>query len=320
MTSSVKRSTSIVPVGIDPKGDVILVVVGTETRENSEAEQQQLLVSSSVLSFASKVMAAMFGPHFKEGQGLDSSNPPHILFPDDDPSAMTLICKLLHHQYYPDDEADLTHSLLVSLAIICNKYDCAAALQYASSFWIEPFVHLAPNKTHQELLGVTYLFDNPRMFNRVTKELLLKYEGPYINLETGFAFPCSLLPTLEAKRAVIRQCIHNRLQNLITSMVDIDSVCTGYTVRNYVSRMKSAGIWPMTSEGVYRLLDRLLDFPKRTTFYYRECPNCSNPHDHKFDDAVRDVRSEILNSVEGLCLDCINAGGRNSKVCRVKHS
>ena len=73
------------PTVMDPEGDVILVLgdVG-------------LQVSSKVLSVASPVFKAMFGPHFAEGQGQASSmKPRRIKLHDDDVEAMKVLCKYI---------------------------------------------------------------------------------------------------------------------------------------------------------------------------------------------------------------------------------
>ena len=68
---------------MDPEGDIILVLgdVG-------------LQVSSKVLSLASPVFKAMFGPHFAEGQGQASSTKiRRVKLHDDDVEAMKILCK-----------------------------------------------------------------------------------------------------------------------------------------------------------------------------------------------------------------------------------
>ncbi|OCL09897.1 hypothetical protein AOQ84DRAFT_375415 [Glonium stellatum] len=68
-------------------GDIILVV-GLELR--------RLRVHALILKNASKVFNAMFGPHFREGQGLGGACSKEIPLPDDDADALKLICSVIH--------------------------------------------------------------------------------------------------------------------------------------------------------------------------------------------------------------------------------
>ena len=80
-------------INIATEGDVIFVL-----------QQTRLRVSSVILSSASPVFKAMFGPNYAEGQGQRSAGEPReVPLFDDDLCAMARLCRLLHHQ--PDQEA-----------------------------------------------------------------------------------------------------------------------------------------------------------------------------------------------------------------------
>jgi hypothetical protein len=56
----------------------------------------KLSVSSIVLKDSSKVFAALLGPNFAEGQPAATSGLKEVTLADDDPSAMSDMCFLLH--------------------------------------------------------------------------------------------------------------------------------------------------------------------------------------------------------------------------------
>ena len=93
---------------IDPEGDVIFICGETE-----------LQVSSKVLSLASPVFNALFGPRFAEGQ-LTPSKPIRIDLHDDDAESMRLMCAVLH------DESPYAHGIglerIERLAVFTDKY------------------------------------------------------------------------------------------------------------------------------------------------------------------------------------------------------
>jgi hypothetical protein len=112
---------------IDPMGAVVLTCDGG-----------QLQVSSHVLALASPVFAAMFGPHFKEGNTLATSSSVDISLPDDDLTSMIVVCKVLHHKQetVPDDLLTQDATLTAKLTKLCDKYDVKSKLRPMVTFWI----------------------------------------------------------------------------------------------------------------------------------------------------------------------------------------
>jgi hypothetical protein len=100
---------------IDKRGDVILQV-------GADNNAVHLLVSSKVLSLASKVFEAMFNNDFAESQNLSSTSPREMPLPDDNPVQMTTICKLAHMQT-SDNPEKLDVADLANFAVLCDKYD-----------------------------------------------------------------------------------------------------------------------------------------------------------------------------------------------------
>lgn len=94
---------------IDPEGDVVLICGETEFQ-----------VSSKVLTLASPVFRALFGPSFAEGQP-GSSKVSRIRLYDDDAESMRVMCAVLHHKCAGANGIGLER--LERLAIVTDKYD-----------------------------------------------------------------------------------------------------------------------------------------------------------------------------------------------------
>ena len=116
----------LVPEGhADPEGDVIFLLDTEHTLTNGQ--YRSLKVSSHILSRASPVFKAMFDPRFTGGAELSSANPREMRLPEDDCQATIWLCFALHSQDLPEGRMPLV--LLKKLALLCDQYDCARALQ-----------------------------------------------------------------------------------------------------------------------------------------------------------------------------------------------
>lgn len=163
---------------LDDEGDVMLVV--------GRSEPCRIRVSSKILSLASDVFKAMFSPRFREGSSLRSaenrSTEPMIIdLPEDDPAAMLSLCQLLHCQIdMLDPHPDVM--TLLSLATVCDKYNCVPALRYPSHIWLNPLVDFTGANNLNDLLVASYLFDCAEVFTKVTCKLLEKWTGSFREL------------------------------------------------------------------------------------------------------------------------------------------
>ena len=161
---------------IAPTGDTILVVGDRKT---------ELRVHSLCMRTASKVFDAMFGPHFSEGRPSNGDLPKEIPMPDDNATAMTTICNVIHHRnaLLPDV---LEPSKLAEIAEAADKYDCVLALKYVMIQWLDH--QLLDFKTSAFFLNVgsllmaAYVFDNSGAFRRVTQKLITGTSHSYYGL------------------------------------------------------------------------------------------------------------------------------------------
>lgn len=164
-----ESSNSVTDIATD--GDVILVV---------GPERRKLRVHSFILKNVSMVFNAMFGPHFKEGQGLGGAYPKEIPLPEDSADALELICCVIHSR---NDAVpySLSPSEVLQVAIAADKYDCTVGLKFAGESWL---IHNDIENTVElgRLMAAAYIFDSAHAFWKITLELIFRHEGSYLQL------------------------------------------------------------------------------------------------------------------------------------------
>ncbi|KAK4893883.1 hypothetical protein LTR27_007909 [Elasticomyces elasticus] len=128
-------------IDIVPDGDVYLIC--------GNGSSVKIRVASASLIRGSDAFKAMLGPHFKEGRQLASKvGTVEIELEDDDPEAMTMLCRALHSH-----------------------------LRFPSEVWISKEMQKTGPLDRVSLLVAAYLFQKPEQFNAVSRDLLLKSEG-----------------------------------------------------------------------------------------------------------------------------------------------
>lgn len=153
------------------KGDVIFSVGGV--RENV-----RFLVSSAILSVASKYYAALFSARFLEGQSLSVDSPPTIDFPEDDPDHFEFLLGILHFQDVVPFEADehelitpMHEAYLVDVLILADKYDCTRPVRsHIAILAREAAAQHAWNRKHEPLD-----YDQTELFEALLDSLTIAY-------------------------------------------------------------------------------------------------------------------------------------------------
>ncbi|GIZ45836.1 hypothetical protein CKM354_000898700 [Cercospora kikuchii] len=189
---------------IDPEGDVILVVGELD---------DQFQVSSAVLSKASPVFQAMLGPNFREGQQLRSNGntePVEIPLPDDDPKAMTLMCRLLHCRDAPaEDERLVDNFKMLPAALAFDKYQVVGPLHWqirgVLSHWLFDFDAIVDSVTVcAGTVAAAYLLNCDDAYNRATAHLINICEDSVTELverqDITDIIPLQVLLILEERR------------------------------------------------------------------------------------------------------------------------
>ncbi|KAK4894655.1 hypothetical protein LTR49_028360 [Elasticomyces elasticus] len=153
------------------------------------ASETRIRVSSTLLSYASPVFAAMLKGSFAEGRMSKTvDSPAEIRLEDGDDEAFVLLCKLLHFRHDGDSTlrnmtpAALTERV-VRLAKIADKYDCIDAFELIGEGLLSrcarcaedtlPFVSMA------NLAAAAYLLQQKWYFALFTRRLVLQYNEPF---------------------------------------------------------------------------------------------------------------------------------------------
>ena len=155
-------------------GDLILV---------TGPQEERLRVHSLILSMVSKPMRVLLGPDFKEGQTLATSGPEpaEIMLPEDDAMAMSVMCRVLHHQ---EDLAvsQLAPNVALKVATLADKYDCVAAVRSCLKVWVS-HNHTTRNiDSLVQCMTAAYICDDALGFSAVTLSLLHDHVGPYYSI------------------------------------------------------------------------------------------------------------------------------------------
>lgn len=162
----------------DSSGDVILVVGGGIDPDNT----LRIQVSSHVLGLVSTVFKAMFSSRYHEGSMLNATAglPVSVSLPEDDPEAVSLACRMFHYKLDATLEKPCLR-VLDKLAAFCVKYDCTRAVRPSTRLWVRRYENAEGLTGFHELLVVSYMFDDPAFFDRVTRGLVCRYTGNYVD-------------------------------------------------------------------------------------------------------------------------------------------
>ncbi|KAK4542583.1 hypothetical protein LTR36_006631 [Oleoguttula mirabilis] len=200
-------------INVAANGDVVLVF-GDELAPSLCIH---IRVSSAVLSIGSSVFKAMLSPNFKEGLELAfSSAPIEIPLPDDDATAMEVLCNVLHHR---NDTvpvaASLTASRLLQIAQASDKYDCAVALQPTARCWLAELGRMTRTEERRTLITAAYVFNDAHAFKEFGRCVVLQTVGPIWDLTTcDDAAPLRrLFESMEQERTVQQRKIVSYLES-----------------------------------------------------------------------------------------------------------
>lgn len=168
LSSSTNKPDSSTVI-FDPSGDLVLVV-------NKAEEQRRFRVSTKVMSLASPVWRIMLDPSgpFQEAKRENGE----VALPEDDPNALCIVLHIIHFRprslpnTIEDDE-------LMSLAILCQKYDIAELV----SPWLQ---------TKWELIFLSYTHKDGCEASFVVAWVFQRFFGYASSLVTRLILDCTL--------------------------------------------------------------------------------------------------------------------------------
>ena len=162
---------------IDPEGDVLLLLRAKEKTGLLPQPQGRLRVSAKALSLASPVFKAMLSPRFLKKEP-SSEGLVEVPLPDDDPEALTLLCRILHLRSR-NVEISSFH-MFKNLSLLCDKYDATEAfMPWSTNCYLkQQYSFPSPSwMSEQSNIGkslyVAYGFKNVSGFALATHKFLL---------------------------------------------------------------------------------------------------------------------------------------------------
>ncbi|KAF2250526.1 hypothetical protein BU26DRAFT_562502 [Trematosphaeria pertusa] len=299
-------------------GDVVLVP------SKGNQAPGKLLVSSAFLRGASSVFDKMLDGRFAEGQALSSANPSEIPLPDDDFGCMLLLCMIIHLQ-----TSDIPRRLdiipLADFAILCDKYDCVDAVRPWSRVWVLELLPKPDVAGFEKLLMVAYALDLPDEFYKVTQSLIrdrtFSFDTEVASHGTDF-LPLVVFARLQKGQKLYQHLAVAALNPDYVNQV-LFSGCTHSkeVYCNYLIKLKSAGLWPTKALDLAEYRRRLSRIDSvangSCNTYYCGCKRGTN-----IMSVVIEKVDHVLNSVTGMCLDCVYQAAMKGKEgeCRLQHS
>ncbi|KXT02427.1 hypothetical protein AC578_7863 [Pseudocercospora eumusae] len=153
---------------IVPDGDTILII---------GAAKHKFRVSSKRLSKASSVFAALFGPHFREGQKpRTASDPVEIDLPDDDWRSMRRIFNMLHGTPSTEQGSTWWSGELLDFAISVDKYDMVDSLRFGVSAifsqWFRDRSTCPSIRVLGQIIAAAYLLEDADSFRLGTRQMV----------------------------------------------------------------------------------------------------------------------------------------------------
>ena len=168
-------------VQFDVDGDILLLL-------SSDEGNIRFQVSSSALCLASPVFSAMVGVKgkFKESKSLQEKKggepPLEITLSDDNPKALAVILRIIHHQHDSVPKS-LAEENLWEIAILVDKYDLREATLPWTCLWAKPYLKLDGSPlasctyfTGDKGIFLAYAFGNEVLFRSISKNIILTWK------------------------------------------------------------------------------------------------------------------------------------------------
>ena len=147
------------PTEVDPSGDLTVQVGGNE-------HQKAFIVSSKAMCLASHVWRKMLEPtSLCEQKRVDLT--------DDDPEALLLLLQISHLQF-SKVPLHVEYTLLVHLAILCDKYEMAQLLLPWITPWQADWKPHALKEGYENMLSVAWVFSDLETYTAFARNWVMK--------------------------------------------------------------------------------------------------------------------------------------------------
>jgi hypothetical protein len=142
-----------------------------------------------VMANASPVFRRMFQPdRFAEGQNLSKTGSLVVRLPEDDVSAMTILCDIFHLRSSKVPVEDVASNTMADIATLVDKYDCAAAIQPWPRIWLAQVLGRQELKGIEDMglgevgkwIHISYHLGFAEQFNQFTSTFIRRAQGPLL--------------------------------------------------------------------------------------------------------------------------------------------
>ena len=99
---------------------------------------------------------------------------------DDDPEALLVLLRAIHLQPLP---SSIEFEQLLSIALLCDKYDCVRPLAPWKNKWLDQWCSMALEDGHEGWLDICVIFGETRKFYELTKDMVLNFGNEYAGHE-----------------------------------------------------------------------------------------------------------------------------------------
>ncbi|KAK5135231.1 hypothetical protein LTR08_005481 [Meristemomyces frigidus] len=294
---------------IAPQGDIMLIV--------GKKPEARLRVSSAVLIANSPVFAAMLGPNFQEGLIAGTTETPkEVALPDDEATAMSDMCNLLHLKT-PSALCAKPASRILPLAIANDKYGCHDALILQSDALLSGWLRRNPQGTSNlsHMAAAAYLLNHKSMFKILTSRLILETDTSFSSVLKeghGHIIPVAALLALEEKRTAAQCYICVQLPIMGTRPCNQHLTCQNdydHALMDGLALVFGTRRWPPNFSGSLKVCDAVTKI-RRMGGMSREFPTCA--HTKRTTMITGGDSMDFAASVEkmcaGLCLRCVKEG------------
>ena len=146
---------------LDSLGDLRLLV------KDSGDQWRTLVVSSSAMCLASPVWRAMLDPksHFREAERQE------VEFPDDNLDALLIVLRVAHLKFR-EVPISVSFDGLVSLAVVCDKYNTVGVVRHWLPQWLGPWYKESCSPGYEEWLSIVWTTGDSATFRTTTKHLI----------------------------------------------------------------------------------------------------------------------------------------------------
>ena len=345
-------------IPVDPNGNLILKVgealgqhpFPDQDLEGIVADQEAcyklILVSSKILTLVSPVFDVMRNGKFREGQlQLSAQDPPVLDLPEDDATAMLLLCQILHHR--PETRSRSHIPAIAKTSSLGDKYGCASAchswFHAQMSLRGGPLLSTVGASELGYIIQASYTFGDRHFFYQSTKLAIFSSSenGLYFRLPTllDSTAPEHLAALLqEAQQTHLRSIRelcqkwlgdvaaeglpHASAQAILTSWSGegrrLPDVCNGKSrkIASFIATLREVGLWkPSPYKRSALSVENGLDLVRklvREVDKVDQCskkPKCVSCKD-KWVKAFHVWTDCFEDKVFGICLECVSSMGR----------